>query len=234
MNESREMLPGGNFSAPAPENSKNPEKSPKCVALGRPTTYNKPSVIAYICEKIACSSYGLHRILKDAKKSDVRVPSLGEIMQWLHDDTEFAEKYRIAKQYQADFMVDELIDIADDARNDFMASIDPKNPGYSANGEHIARTKLRLDTRKWCASKLRPKKYGEHSSIDINQEITLATLSIDQLQSRLASLRSASPMQLPCHDNQAIDMVEHDASGLLDASGGVLDNEGGEMLDGGL
>jgi hypothetical protein len=33
--------------------------------------------------------------------------------------------------------------------------------GYKLNGENIARSKLRVDSRKWIASRILPKKYGD-------------------------------------------------------------------------
>ena len=55
------------------------------------------------------------------------------------------------------------MEIADDARNDWM-SYEDKNSGcesWRLNGEHVQRSRLRIDTRKWLASKLAPKIYGD-------------------------------------------------------------------------
>jgi len=95
-------------------------------------------------------------------------------------------------EYQADFLFDELVEIADDCRNDWMERNDPTNPGYIANRELVARTKLRLDTRKWCASKLKPKKYGERMDVSVQGEMVLATLTLEQLEDRLARLQQAT------------------------------------------
>jgi len=177
-------LTGGNTYLNPPE-----YLNSQCVALVRPTTYDKAVVMDYILEQITCSSYGLVRILKHGKKSGISLPKISEIMQWLQQDEELQERYAKARQYQADFMFDELIDIADDQTCDWMERNDPKNPGWKFNGEHVQRTKLRLDTRKWCAAKLRPHKYGERSDINITQEFSLSSLTLDQLQARLEALR---------------------------------------------
>ena len=71
----------------------------------------------------------------------------------------------------ADTLFDEMLDIADDARNDWMERNGKDDAGWEANGEHIQRSKLRLEARKWMAGKLRPKKYGdkitqEHTGAD--------------------------------------------------------------------
>jgi hypothetical protein len=58
-------------------------------------------------------------------------------------------------------LAEETLDIADDGRNDWMERNDPKNQGYEFNGEHVQRSRLRVDARKWFAAKVAPKKYGE-------------------------------------------------------------------------
>src|SRR3990172_7086066 len=78
------------------------------------------------------------------------------------------------------------MDISDDGTNDWMASNDPENPGYRVNGEHIARSRLRVDTRKWIASKLKPKKYGE--KLDIAHSGSIETVSREALIERLTGL----------------------------------------------
>jgi hypothetical protein len=45
-------------------------------------------------------------------------------------------------------MEDELLEIADDATNDWIERNDPDNPGWHVNGEHIQRSRVRIDTRK--------------------------------------------------------------------------------------
>ena len=56
-----------------------------------------------------------------------------------------------------------MLDIADDACNDWMERLgeDGQPIGYQLNGDHIQRSRLRIETRKWLATKLQPKKYGD-------------------------------------------------------------------------
>jgi hypothetical protein len=78
---------------------------------------------------------------------------------------EFVQQYARARELQADYHIDEIVEIADDSTNDYMQ--DKDSAGYKLNGEHIQRARLRVDTRKWVASKLAPKKYGD--KLDLNQ-----------------------------------------------------------------
>jgi hypothetical protein len=65
-------------------------------------------------------------------------------------------------------MADELIDIADDGRNDWMARPGNATIGYELNGEHVQRSRLRSDTRKWLLSKCLPKVYGDKINADVS------------------------------------------------------------------
>lgn len=89
------------------------------------------------------------------------MPGLSTVFQWFAKHPEFAEQYARAKDAQADTLADEILEIADDARNDWMEIHGENDAGWKANGEHIQRSRVRIDTRKWIASKLKPKKYAD-------------------------------------------------------------------------
>jgi hypothetical protein len=74
-----------------------------------------------------------------------------------------------AREAQADAIFDECLDIADDGSNDFMG----EDEKY--NGDAVARSKLRVDTRKWMAGKLAPKKYGDKTLIGSDPDNPLPT-----------------------------------------------------------
>lgn len=90
-----------------------------------------------------------------------RFPSAPTFYKRMASDPDFAKRYAYAKDILADNEFDEIREIADNSSNDWMENHDPDNPGYRLNGDHIQRSRLRVDVRKWRASKLAPKKYGE-------------------------------------------------------------------------
>lgn len=96
------------------------------------------------------------------------MPAMSTVFLWLRAHAEFSEQYAQAKAEAADALVEEMLDIADDGTNDWMEMHDQDGEcvGYKVNGEHVQRSKLRVDTRKWIAAKLKPKKYGE--KVDLN------------------------------------------------------------------
>lgn len=131
------------------------------MPAGRPTDYAE-ELVREICGRIASGQ----SVATISKQSDM--PASSTIYDWLAKYPEFAERYAKARENQADMFAEEILEIADTASNDWMESNDPDNVGYKLNGEAIQRSKLRIDTRKWLAGKLRPKKYGD----SINQKVT--------------------------------------------------------------
>lgn len=131
--------------------------------MGRPTTYSTDITDA-ICERLAMGE-SMRSIARDDD-----MPAISTIFKWIREHDEFSKQYALAKQESADAMAEDILDIADDGTNDWMEKQDSEGnaAGWSFNGEHVQRSKLRVDARKWLMSKMKPKKYGEK----VSQEIT--------------------------------------------------------------
>lgn len=119
---------------------------------GRPTVYTQ-EIADLICERIAggeslrtiCGELGL---------------AASTVIRWAVDDVQgFSEQYARARDAQADTLFDEIVRIADE------------DPGTLDNGATdsgmVADKRLRVDARKWVASKLAPKKYGEKTAMEL-------------------------------------------------------------------
>jgi hypothetical protein len=126
--------------------------------VGRPSSYTQ-EIAAQICAGLAEG-----KSLRTVCKAD-GMPCMATVFNWLRAYPEFLEQYTRAKEDAADAFAEEMLDIADEASNDWMEVHDKDNPGYRLNGEHINRSRLRVDTRKWIAAKLKPKKYGDKVSV---------------------------------------------------------------------
>jgi hypothetical protein len=116
-----------------------------------------------ICERIMLQQT-LNKIC-----SDPRMPSKRTIVRWLADqrNTEFRESYYYARRVQAELYVDEIFEIADDVSGDYRIKYDKDGEPYvEANNEHIQRSRVRIDTRKWYAAKLVPRIYGDLQQIE--------------------------------------------------------------------
>jgi len=109
---------------------------------GRPSDYTEEEadrICAWIAEGRSLRSYCRleHR-------------GLDTVYRWLRERREFRERYARAHDDRADSLADEIVDIADEAATGSM--------------EEIQAARLRVDARKWVASKLKPTKWGDYQA----------------------------------------------------------------------
>jgi len=140
------------------------------MAGGRPEIYTN-EIANTICTEIATSSKSLRTICNKEG-----MPCVSTILIWLRDKPEFLTQYTRAKEEQADFLQEEMLDIADDGSNDFMTIVKGDEQYTVENKEWTSRSKLRVETRKWAASKLKPKKYGDKIDVTSNGEPIKGTI----------------------------------------------------------
>jgi hypothetical protein len=118
-----------------------------------------------LLQMIATSNKSLQKCLNEINPKYNEKLAVITVFDWIHDDKEFAKQYARAKEDQADFLAEEILSIADDTSEDEIFIEAEDGSGQTAkricNKEFIARSRLRVDTRKWIASKLKPKKYGD-------------------------------------------------------------------------
>ena len=120
--------------------------------LGRPTSYND-KIAFEICQELV-TGLSIRRVCED----NDRFPSVRTVMRWLFDYKDFRQQYDIACQLRAEYFAQEIVDIS--------------NEEVTAN--HAAmRNKLRVDSRKWIASRLLPKKYGDQIGVEVSGNVGL-------------------------------------------------------------
>lgn len=137
------------------QGKKKSKRVKKVRKVGRPSSFTQ-KVADYICAEIATSSKSLRTICLSGK-----MPSVVTVMTWLRTKPDFLKQYTRAKEEQADFLAEEMLEIADDGTNDYMTITKGDREYNVENKEVTNRSRLRVDSRKWIASKLKPKKYGE-------------------------------------------------------------------------
>jgi hypothetical protein len=139
----------------APAKKKAAPKQP--AKLGRPSSFTQ-EVADAICLKLA-EGLSLRTICLAED-----MPSATSVFRWLADDsrTDFREQYARAREAQAERLAEEILTIADDGTADWTVG---ERGQEVLNAEAVARSRLRVDARKWLASKLAPKKYGEKIAV---------------------------------------------------------------------
>lgn len=108
------------------------------------------------------------------------MPPESTVRLWAIDDRDgFAAQYARAREVGYHSMADELLEVADDGRNDWMERNGEDSEGWTANGEHLGRSRLRVDTRKWLLSKALPKIYGDKIDMNHSGQVALPITGFD-------------------------------------------------------
>ncbi|WP_256893604.1 terminase small subunit [Rodentibacter caecimuris] len=134
--------------------------------VGRPSSFIQ-EVADDICHLIA-KGESLRKICERPG-----MPSQSMIFRWINENHEFREQYARARENQADFLLEEMLEISD-----------------LATPEDVSVAKLRVDARKWYITKVAPKKYGdkqsiEHSGSVVNKNINMTPVEFREIAQEL-------------------------------------------------
>lgn len=141
----------------------------------------KPAAVRYsrqlaaqICWRLA-QGETLRQICRDDE-----MPDESAVRQWALDNRDnFAPQYARAREIQAERWADELVEIADDGTNDWQErELDSGRITAVPDHEHIMRSRLRVDTRKWLMSKVLRKKYGDKGDPEAGEDDAGTTVKI--------------------------------------------------------
>lgn len=141
---------------------------------GRPSSYTEAIGVAF-CARISAGE-SLNGIC-----SGPGMPNSKTVLNWLSAYPSFAAEYARARERQADLFASQIIEIAD-------------------TEEDANRARVMIDARKWYASKLKPKVYGDKLDVAVSHTLDL-TNALDEARGRLANaapaLLDVTPNALP-------------------------------------
>lgn len=115
---------------------------------GRPSDY-LPEVAADICSLLA-DGESLRKVCELPG-----MPGKATVFRWLAQHEEFRDQYAKATETRADAIFEEIFDIADSVAEEATA---------------VGQARLRIDTRKWALARMKPKKYGDKVSQEIDHK----------------------------------------------------------------
>ena len=98
--------------------------------------------------------------------------SKSAVYNWRKEDAEFDGRFAQARARGFHEIAEEALEIADDGTNDWVKR---EKPGGTAgddvlNGEHVQRSKLRIETRLKLLAKWDPKNYGDKTILSNDPE----------------------------------------------------------------
>lgn len=185
---------------------------------GRPSMRSHELMLE-ICNRIASG----RAVINVCKDDDM--PSFDTVWRWINEDQEFSERYARAIQQRALAHADQIIELEQQVMRGEIPS-------------DVAR--VVLDARKWTASRLLPKVYGDKQIVEANVTHT-HQLHLDALRA-LSARRSGNDVGYI--EGQAIEVVDdptfsgerQDASvpaiGAPAAAEGPIDPPGGGLVPG--
>jgi hypothetical protein len=140
-------------------------------------TYSE-RIAAAICERLA-DGETLRAICETAG-----MPGATTVRRWAMDpERPFSARYKIARELGYHKMADDILDVADDGRNDWMDRETRNGTIRVVDDECVRRSELRVNTRKWLLAKALPKIYGDKVE---------ATHKLDGSEAFLAMLKAIS------------------------------------------
>ena len=121
-----------------------------------------------ICERIA-DGESLRSVCRDKK-----MPSRDAVYSRLITHPDFADQYARACEIRADYVFDEMFEIADTPQLGVKTVIKPDGSVETTEGDMIEHRRLRIDARKWALARMSPRKYGDRQTTDANVHVAVA------------------------------------------------------------
>ena len=127
---------------------------------GRPSIYTS-EIGKEICDTIATTTKGLPTLCQMYD----HWPSYNAIYEWISDNRQgFGDMYAKAKESQADYLCEDILRIID------------KPETYVENGverNDVGMMRLKIDSLKWQAMKLKPRRWGDKQEESNNPQDTI-------------------------------------------------------------
>lgn len=144
-------------------------EKPAKAKRGRPSSYSE-EVADVILQRIM-GGEGLVTICMDDD-----MPGTSTVYRWLAapENELFRDRYARAREVQADVLADEILRIADTPQVGRKVKIDADGEEEITEGDMIEHRRLQVDARKWYASKLAPKKYGDKQQVEHSGSLSIA------------------------------------------------------------
>lgn len=120
----------------------------------RPSSYSEDKA-AEICGGLV-SGKSLSEICEDEG-----MPDVSTVYRWIAANDTFREMYTRAREDQADTLADQILKIADRPMAGIKTTTKANGDVETVEGDMIEHRRLMVESRKWIAAKLKPKKYSD-------------------------------------------------------------------------
>ncbi len=114
---------------------------------------------------------------------DDEMPCLSTFINWISQNSELMAQYDKATDIRAETIFEEALEIADTVLMGEKVKTSGEGDTLKTEtqtGDMVERAKLKVDTRKWFLSKLKPKRFGD--KLDLNHSGNLEIGLVDRLK----------------------------------------------------
>jgi hypothetical protein len=122
------------------------------------------------------------------------MPNVSSVYLWIIKNKDFSNMYARAKEDQADTYSDQIIDIGEEIPMMVITDEDGKVT-KRIDPAGINRNRLRVDARKWVASKLKPKKYGDRQILAGDKEAPIEVVHSTVLEDAITNIERKLQLQ---------------------------------------
>lgn len=144
----------------------------KEVRAGRPTTFTK-ELAHRVLHRISTSTEGLEKLCETHED----LPNKSTVYEWLLNNQEFSDAFKRARVIQTQLCIQELESVTD-------AEFYYDEKGVKRyDAALVAQRRLKVETRKWLASKIIPSVYGDKMTVETD------TKEKEELKKEIAALR---------------------------------------------
>lgn len=161
-----------------------PKNIPKRIDPRSYTDDEKEGIVDHVCNEIA-KKRSLYRILEE----DEGMPSYAEFMRWRSESEELRELLTRAREDALEAVIEEIIDISDDATGDLTLGYDSKGKPYpKIDGDSVQRAKLRVYAREKAAAMLAPRRFNTQRMDVTSDGKALPAPQLTLVENRVASI----------------------------------------------
>jgi hypothetical protein len=112
------------------------------------------------------------------------MPNVSSVYLWIIKNKDFSNMYAHAREDQADTYSDQIVDIGEEVPMMVITDEDGKVT-KRIDPAGVNRNRLRVDARKWVASKLKPRTYGDRLDVSVSDNRISVIQALEQAQARV-------------------------------------------------
>lgn len=136
------------------------------------------------------------------------MPARRTVDDWREADPELSARIARAREKGFDAIAEDSLEIADDGRNDWVERQKDDGSTYiDYNGDHVQRSKLRVDTRLKLLAKWDPKRYGDKQQLEHSGSIGATPTDPEQVAQQFITMGTQYPTLNPLIRKMAEDIL---------------------------